>query len=109
MANQKAGDRANKAFSGWCVMAHARPALLEALRAWGLSEAAARLEQAASLNALRLLAGGVTDLIRKQIRFIPLRRDLSHAAMTLQVAATFAARGDAENNAAVLICVFIPS
>jgi hypothetical protein len=101
-----AEEAKSKAFAEWCIMSHARPALVEVLRAWGLPGAAAEIEQAASLSAVRLLASDVITLVRKAIVFVPLRRDLSHAATTLQVAATFAARSDAENTAAVVVGVF---
>src|SRR5215813_11186168 len=101
--NEPGGD---KAFAAWCVMTHARPALVRALRAWGLGGAADKLEQAASLSALKIIVMDVDSEVRKVIRFVPLRRDLAHAANTLHAAATFAARGDSGNAAAVVIGVF---
>jgi hypothetical protein len=87
-------------------MNHARPALVSALRAWGLQAPATAIERAASLTALKVLAADADAEIRHKIVFVPLRRDLSHAATTLQAAITFATRGDAENAAAVAIGVF---
>jgi hypothetical protein len=93
-------------FATWCVMNHARPALVSALRAWGLQEPATAIERATSLAALKILAAAADAEIRRKIVFVPLRRDLSHAVTTLQAAITFATRGDAENAAAVVIGVF---
>lgn len=85
-------------------MTHARPELVHALQSWGF--AATNLEHAASLNALKMAAKDLHTEIDHHIVFGPLRRDLSHAISTLQAAATFAGRGDAENTAAVVIGVF---
>jgi hypothetical protein len=97
------GDRT---LAAWLVLTHARPALVDALRAWGLRDTADAIEQARSLSSLKRLAADADAQIRARIRFAPLRRDLSHAAVTLQAAATFAMRGDIENTAAVVIGVF---
>ncbi len=97
---------ANRALAAWCVMTHARPALVHALRAWGMGETAAAIEGAQSLSALKRLAADADAQVRNRIVFAPLRRDLSHAATTLQAAATFATRGDVENTAAIVIGVF---
>ena len=96
----------DKLFATWCVMVHARPVLVRALRAWGLGTAANSLERAASLTALRLVALDADADVRKTIRFVPLRRDLSNALNTLHAAATFASRGDSANTAVVVIGVF---
>src|SRR5712692_8919227 len=96
----------DKSFATWCVMVHARPVLIRALRVWGLGTAASALERAASLTALRLVALDVDADVRKTIRFVPLRRDLSNALNTLHAAATFASRGDSANAAVVVIGVF---
>src|SRR5258708_2509553 len=95
-----------KTFATWCVMTHARPALVSAPRAWGPGGTANKLEQAAALNALKKAAMDIASEVRKVIRFVPLRRDLAHAANTLHAAATFASRGDGGNTAAVVIGVF---
>ena len=87
-------------------MFHARPVLVDALRIWGLSDIAATVEAATSTGALRMIAGEAGEKIRRVILFPPLRRDLRSAARTLQMAATFAGRGDAENAAAMSIGVF---
>ena len=87
-------------------MTHARPVLVGALRAWRLTAAAAEIERASSLTALKMLVSDADAEIRRKIVFVPLRRDLSHATATLQAAITFATRGDAENTAAVIIGVF---
>jgi hypothetical protein len=99
----------DKAFATWCVMNHARPVVLDALRQWGLREAADVMEQAASLTALKQAAMFADDSIRQRIGFRPVRRNLSNAVRTLQAAATFASRGDAPNAAAVAIAVFTSS
>jgi hypothetical protein len=96
----------DKPFATWCVMVHARPVLVRALRAWGLGTSACAIERAASLTALRMVALDVDADVRKTIRFVPLRRDLSNALNTLHAAATFASRGDAANTAVVVIGVF---
>lgn len=96
----------DKSFAMWCVMVHARPVLIRALKVWGLASAASAIERAASLSALRLVALDADADVRKTIRFGPLRRDLSHALNTLHAAATFAARGDSDNAAVVVIGVF---
>jgi hypothetical protein len=87
-------------------MSHARPALVGALRAWGLAKAASDIEQTASLGALKLTVFDAYTQVRQSIRFGPARRDLCHAINTLHAAATFAGRGDVENTAAVVIGVF---
>lgn len=97
---------ADSAPAAWLVMSHARPTLVHALQAWGLNEIAADVEQARSLSALKRLAADADAQVRERIVFAPLRRDLSHAATTLQAAATFAMRGDIDNTAAVVIGVF---
>ena len=95
-----------KPFATWCVMTHARPVLIDALRLWGLQDIANAIEQAPSLAALRFVVRDADRHIRERIAFEPLRRDLARAVNTLNIAATFAARGDAENTAAVVIGVF---
>ncbi len=87
-------------------MTHARPALVQALRAWGLGKAARDIEEAASLAALKLTAFDAYSQVRRATRFGPVRRDLSQALNTLHAAATFAGRGDVENTAALVIGVF---
>lgn len=96
----------DKDFATWCVMDHARPALVRALHVWGMGDIATVIESAASTGALRLVAGEVSQKVRRVIVFGPLRRDLASAASTLQLAATFAGRGDAENTAAMSVGVF---
>ena len=98
-----------KAFATWCVMDHARPVAMHALRTWGLGEAADVMAQAASLSALKQAAMFADDSIRHKIGFRPVRRNLSNAVRTLQAAATFASRGDAANASAVAIAVFTSS
>ena len=93
-------------FAYWCVMTHARPVLVATLRAWHLADLADPIDRARSLSALRFTTTDADAEIRRRIGFDPLRRDLSHAVNTLHAAATFAARGDAENAAAVVIGVF---
>src|SRR3954468_2443847 len=88
-------------FAEWCVMTHARPTITNALRSWGLRDAANWLEKADSLSALKMAALDADATVRKYIRFVPLRRDLSNALNTLHAAATFAARGDAANTGAI--------
>jgi hypothetical protein len=97
----------DKTFAAWCVMDHARPALVKALRAWGMRRAASTVGQATSLSVLKIACVDADVQVRQRIVFPPLRRNLSHALATLQAAATLAARGDAENTAAVVIGVFI--
>ncbi len=87
-------------------MTHARPVLIDALRVWGLRDIANAIEQAPSLAALRFVVRDADRHIRQRIAFGPLRRDLARAVNTLNIAATFAARGDAENTSAVVIGVF---
>src|SRR5258708_1517771 len=96
----------DKPFATWCVMVHARPLLIRALRAWGLGTAAAALERAGSLTALKMAALDADADVRKYISFGPLRRDLSNALNTLHAAATFTLRGDSANAAVVVIGVF---
>jgi len=96
----------DKQFATWCVMVHARPLLIRALRAWGLVTAASALERAGSLAALRMAALDADAEVRKTISFGPLRRDLSNALNTLHAASTFASRGDSANTAVVVIGVF---
>ncbi len=96
----------DRAFAEWCVMKHARPALVQALRAWGLGKAARDIENSTSLAALKLTVFDAYAQARRSIRFGPARRDLSHALNTLHAAATFAGRADVENTAAVVIGVF---
>jgi hypothetical protein len=96
----------DKGIAAWCVMEHARPVLVKALRAWGMGRAASEVGQAASLSVLKIACVDADVQVYKRIVFPPLRRDLSHALATLQAAATFAARGDVENTAAVVIGVF---
>lgn len=96
----------DKAFATWCVMAHARPYLVRTLEVWGLYTAAAGLEQAASLSALKYAAMDADEQIRRWIKFRPLRRGLTNAANTLHAAGTFALRGDAVNTAVVVVAVF---
>ena len=102
----RSGDRA---YVSWCVMTHARPALVFALRAWGLGAAASAIEQATSLGSLKIAAAEADSLVRRRIVFTPLRRDLSNAATTLQAAVTFATRADSQNAAAMAIGVFTNS
>ncbi len=110
MAGEPPENQADgKAFATWCVMTHARPVLVDALRTWGLKDAASAIEKASSLAALRANAAHADVQIRQHIAFTPLRRDLSKAVTTLQAAITFAVRGDAENAAAVVIGVFTNS
>jgi hypothetical protein len=47
--------------------------------------------------------------VRRRIFFFPAQRELFHALFTLQVAATFAGRGDGENASATAIGVFTGS
>ncbi|MCC7452463.1 MAG: hypothetical protein IT324_33995 [Anaerolineae bacterium] len=96
----------DKPFATWCVMTHARPVLIDALREWGLQDIANAIEQAPSLAALRFVVRDADRHIRQHIVFGPLRRDLARAVNTLHIATTFAARGDAENTAAVVVGVF---
>jgi hypothetical protein len=96
----------DKLAAAWYVMDHARPEMVKALRAWGMRRAASEVEQAASLPVLKIACVDADVRVRQRIVFPPLRRDLSHALATLQAAATFAARGDVENTAAVVIGVF---
>lgn len=105
-ASTSADKGSAKAFAAWCVMTHARPALINALRSWGLADAAQSLEKAESLGALKGAATEADATVRQKIRFGPLRRDLSSAAGIMQAAITFATRGDADNTAAVVIGVF---
>ncbi len=95
-----------KAFSVWCVMQHARPVLAQALRAWGLQDAATSIEATHSLNALKLTVLDAYEIVMRSIYFWPVRRDLSKALNTLHAAATFASRGDSTNTAAIVIGVF---
>jgi hypothetical protein len=88
-------------------MTHARPVLIDALRAWGLNDAATNIERATSLGALKGASSEAAAAIRRAIIFLPLRRDLFQAAKTLQVASTFAVRGDAQNTSAVVVGVFV--
>jgi hypothetical protein len=103
MTDHVAEDRT---FSEWCVLTHARPVIVEALRLWRLNDAASWVESAPSLPALKLMALDADEMVRRHIRFVPLRRDLSNALNTLHAAATFALRGDAVNTAAIVIGVF---
>src|SRR5579859_6967271 len=100
------GSMRDRSFARWCVMVHARPMLVQALRAWGLGTCSIAIERAGSLTALKMAALDANAEVRQTIRFGPLRRDLSSAANTLHAAATFASRGDAANTAAVVIGVF---
>ena len=97
------GDRA---FSTWCVMQHARPILIHALRAWGLRRSAAAIESTQSLSALKLTAQDAYRDIHRIIWFSPARRDLARALSTLQVALAFAGRGDSQHTAAMALGVF---
>lgn len=99
-------DPAQKAFATWCVMTHARPVLIAALRAWRLHDVAAAIERAASLTALRMAVRDADFAVRQRIFLGPPRRDLFSATSTLLAAITFARRGDAENTAAVVVGVF---
>jgi len=99
----------DKAFSTWCVMQHARPAIAAALRAWGLEESAHALEITHSLGALKLATLDAYERVMRSTLFAlfwPVRRDLANALNTLHAAATFAGRGDSLNTAAVVIGVF---
>jgi hypothetical protein len=96
----------DKAFATWCVMEHARPYLVRTLEIWGLETAAAGLQNAPSLSALKFAAMDADEQIRHWIKFRPLRRDLANAANTLHAAGTFALRGDAVNTAVVVVGVF---
>jgi hypothetical protein len=101
-----AANATDRRFAFWCVMDHARPVVIDALRAWHMETLADPIAKAPSLASLRLAATDADIAVRGRIGFDPLRRDLSHAINTLHAAATFAARGDAENTAAVVVGVF---
>ncbi len=100
---EQSGVAESQAFARWCVLNHARPAVVEALRAWGLSEAATQIEDAPSLSALKAILAEVETSVRRHIRFGPLRRNLLNGIRSLQNAATFASRGDAENTPTLAI------
>lgn len=93
-------------FAYWCVMEHARPVLLDALNAWGLREEAARIAASETTGALRKTLLDAHSVVAAKIRLAPSRRSLLRALSLLQVAATFAGRGDAENTSAMAIGVF---
>lgn len=93
-------------FARWCVMDHARPALLEALYAWGLSDEADQIAESESPSALRAILLDAHRRTARRVRLAPARRHLLRALSLLQVAATFAGRGDLENTSAMALGVF---
>lgn len=94
-------------FARWCVLTHARPVLVTALRAWGFAQEACALEKAASTGALRPLTLDALQAVRRTRRFQPARRDLMGALSALNASATFAGRGDSENAAAMAVGVVV--
>jgi hypothetical protein len=108
-SNTESVGNSDKVFATWCVMDHARPVIIHALRRWKLMEAADVLENAPSLAALRAGTQYADAQIKRRIAFTPVRRNLSNAVRTLQAAATFATRGDAVNASALVIAVFTSS
>ncbi|MCC7206617.1 MAG: hypothetical protein IT323_04885 [Anaerolineae bacterium] len=99
-------QRQRRDFARWCVMDHARPALLDALNAWGLREESALIAASDTPGALRTALPDVHRRVAAKLRLAPSRRSLLRALSLLQVAATFAGRGDAENTSAMAIGVF---
>lgn len=87
-------------------MDHARPVLLDALNAWGLREEATRIAESGTPGALRSALLEAHSRVAVKTRLAPARRSLLRALSLLQVAATFAGRGDAENTSAMALGVF---
>lgn len=95
MADETTPQRQDlRAFGVWCVMQHARPALVRALRAWGFRSMAKEIENSPSPSALRYVLAHVYHDVNPHVLLGPVRHELIRGVLSLQLAATMAGRGD---------------
>jgi hypothetical protein len=88
------------------VLDHARLPVVDLLRDLGFRQHADDLANAPSLSALRYIATDISDSVRRQIRFGPLRRATSSAVSALHSAALLGLHGDAQNASVIALGAF---